>query len=284
MRAAILLLLVAAAPARASEPDRLIAEGVALRRQGRDRDALERFRRANALAPSPRAVGQMGFAEQALGRWVDSERDLSTALASPRDPWVMKNREPLERSLALVAAHLGTLEVTGTPAGAEVRIDGEPAGALPLAAPVRVVAGTITVEIAAHEHVSVARPVAVPAGGLAREHFALVAVPKERPVAVVVRPPPPRAFRIVGWTLLGASVPLLVAGAVGAGVGAQAAQRFDSDACVGNGLTRAENCGGDFDTAQLGQRLAISGFLIGGALLVGAVTLLAIDAQRRRGR
>jgi hypothetical protein len=61
-------LLAGGAPAHAEDADELIHKGIELRKQGQDLDALEAFRRANALTSTPRALAQMGFAEQALGR------------------------------------------------------------------------------------------------------------------------------------------------------------------------------------------------------------------------
>src|SRR5262249_54024680 len=72
---ALLLLALIAAPRwlRAdSAADALVAEGVELRRTHRDEEAYERFRRALAIADSPRTHAQLGFAAQALGRWVEA--------------------------------------------------------------------------------------------------------------------------------------------------------------------------------------------------------------------
>src|ERR1700755_329211 len=51
----------------------LLHEGVSLRRQGRDEEALEVFRRAHAEAPTPRTSAQMALAAQAVGNWVEAE-------------------------------------------------------------------------------------------------------------------------------------------------------------------------------------------------------------------
>jgi hypothetical protein len=58
--------------AMADEAEDLVRKGVDLRREGRDQNALETFRKANQLASTPRTVAQMGLAEQALGRWTDA--------------------------------------------------------------------------------------------------------------------------------------------------------------------------------------------------------------------
>src|SRR6516164_2176469 len=79
-----------AVPARAAEAseDELIKEGVAKRRHQDDEAALELFTKAYAIRKSPRAAGQMGLAELALGRWMEAEVRLQEALAASSDSWV----------------------------------------------------------------------------------------------------------------------------------------------------------------------------------------------------
>src|SRR4051812_7480565 len=50
----------------------LLREGVSLRREGRDEEALQRFQRAYEIGHGGRALAQIGLAEQALGRWAVS--------------------------------------------------------------------------------------------------------------------------------------------------------------------------------------------------------------------
>src|SRR5262245_16478811 len=83
-----------AAPAAGpeAEAERLIANGLELRRAEKPVEALELFQRAHGLAPTPRTLGQMGLVEAALERWADAEVHLLEALATPDDAWVRKNR------------------------------------------------------------------------------------------------------------------------------------------------------------------------------------------------
>ena len=167
-------------PAQAEDVEALIKRGVELRRAGRDLEALEQFRRANEIAPSPRALAQIGLAEQALGRWPDAEQDITRALDAgqgPRDPWIEKNRTTLEKSLVDIGEHVGSLEILGEPAGAEVVADGRVAGKLPLARPIRTTAGSVTVEVRAPEYLPVTRTVNVVAGQLTRESVTLLRAP-----------------------------------------------------------------------------------------------------------
>lgn len=170
-----------------SRDEALIREGVALRAQGRDADALARFREAWTLSPTPRARGQMGWAAQALGRWRESEAALTDALAATTDPWIVRNRDALERSLADVRARLGDLLVVCDTPGARLSVDNEPAGALPLTAPVRVPAGAVTVRVEAPGHLAVTREgVRVRVGALTREEITLTPEPASR---TIVDPP-----------------------------------------------------------------------------------------------
>jgi tetratricopeptide (TPR) repeat protein len=89
------LLLSSSTPGRAdarADATSLIRRGVELRKEHRNDEALAAFAQAFALAPSPAAQAQRALAEQALGRWLDAEKDLEAALASEDDRWIEKNR------------------------------------------------------------------------------------------------------------------------------------------------------------------------------------------------
>ena len=91
----------------------LIQQGLKLRREGKPEEALQRFRQAHEMAPSPRTYGQMGLVETTLKRWTDGETHLAVALANPDDAWVRKNRAFLDQALSLCREHVGDLVITG---------------------------------------------------------------------------------------------------------------------------------------------------------------------------
>ena len=126
----------------------MIEQGVDLREQGKDVDALEKFKQAYAMSKSPRALAQIALAEQALGRWVDAEGNLQKAIAESSDKWIKSHKQPLEDALRTIQERLGSLDVLGT-AGAELRVNGAPAGTLPLSQPLRVIAGQVTIDLSA---------------------------------------------------------------------------------------------------------------------------------------
>jgi hypothetical protein len=140
----------AAAPEQADSADTIIDRGIDLRRQGKPAEALELFERASTLAPSARAVAQMGLAEISLHRWIDAETHLSEALARHDSEWIenAKTRETLEKSLADVRLHVGRVRIQGTE-GAEITVDGKVVGRLPLPSPVHINPGTIRIHVSA---------------------------------------------------------------------------------------------------------------------------------------
>jgi hypothetical protein len=136
----------ATARAAADTEDELVVRGVALRRDGDDQAAADIFRQAYERFHTPRAAGQLGLAEQALGRWEDAEAHLREALRAENDPWVKKNHATLGRDMITIKTHIARVEILGQPEGAEIIVNGRAAGRLPLPGPVSTSAGEVDVE------------------------------------------------------------------------------------------------------------------------------------------
>jgi hypothetical protein len=122
----------AATAAEADPALRHLSRGLQLLSSNRDQEALEEFRTAYELSPSPKALAQMGLAEASLKLWLDAEKHLTEVLDATSDKWVVHNTQPIQEQLEQVKGHLGWLAVTGT-SNAEVSIDGKVIGKLPLA-------------------------------------------------------------------------------------------------------------------------------------------------------
>ncbi|HSY39362.1 MAG TPA: tetratricopeptide repeat protein [Polyangia bacterium] len=183
--------------AMAAEPgaDALIEQGLNLRRDGKPEQALEMFRKAHALAPSPRTFGQMGLVETSLKKWVEGENHLSVSLANPDDRWVAKNRAFLDEALGLCRSHVGDLVVSGS-AGTEVFVGGESVGTLPAVPALRLAEGTVTVSASAPGSKPFERTVAIRPGARSTLAIALDPIPPTpaamtpAPVATVAAPAP----------------------------------------------------------------------------------------------
>jgi tetratricopeptide (TPR) repeat protein len=197
--------------ARAEDAEALVTRGLELRLQGKDGQALELFRRADQIAPSPRTRAQVALAEQALGIWVAAEGHLAAALAAKDDAWIEKNRVALSAALEIVRQHLGQLEVLGGAPGAEVYVDGARIGVLPMSAPWRVEVGRRSLEVRAPGYHSASRTTEIVAGGTTRETIGLVkedaAAARPAGAGGVMQPDGGAVQRTLGWAAVGTVSP-----------------------------------------------------------------------------
>lgn len=263
----------------AAEADALIARGLDLREQGKDEEALGLFRQAQQKAPSPRARAQVALAEQALGMWVSAETDLSAATADKSDPWIAKNRGPLETALATIRKRLTSLEVRGAE-NADVYIDGHKLGSG--AGPYRVEAGRRTLEVRAQGYTPTSRAIDLPAGGTARENVSLVLAPVVAPPSKPTEPPPLRedpghGQRILGWVFVGAGAALLATGGASLLVRKNYVDDYNGDdSCPGIGVAnQPPGCASQIDSTHTWMTVAIVTLIAGGASLIGGGVIIA---------
>lgn len=310
---AIALTLASAGAAQSSD-EALLREGVDLRAQGRDVEAFARFREAWMIAPSPRARAQMGWAAQALGRWREAEQMLREAAAAQGDAWIESNRAELARSLADVSARLGDLMVECEVAGAELSVDGEVVGALPLATPLRVPIGAVTIRVAAEGYLAVTREgVRVRAGVVAREHISLTAAPTpltHRDTATVAATPTAPTVVVLpvqsgagaaprGSSLAPIGIAMFAVGAAGATTSVlgfalreAAVDRYSEGVregiCVGSDLPAASEtnarCYDERSTIETWGALRWVGLGVGALGVAAGVTLFALDGRRAEAR
>ncbi len=193
---ALAVVLTSALELRAAEPqapvpgdagaqaDALIAAGVALRRQGREQEALSRFREAYRLHKSPRALGQMGLAAKSLRLYVESARYLDGALAAGVDPWVEKNRAALETARGVVQKQVASIHVSVDVPRATLSVNGAEVGILPAADPIRVRAGAARIAVSADGYRTFVLQRTLVAGAVTQLHVELVPSPPAPPPRV----------------------------------------------------------------------------------------------------
>jgi hypothetical protein len=232
-----------------------------------------------------------------LGYWVAAERHLGEALASPRDPWVFRNRVELEQALRTAKGGIGELVITGKPDGAEVLVNGSPAGKLPLSAAVRLGEGPARVEVRAAGFRSSVQSLMVGGGKRDEIRFALDSVSADalgsgEPAASVSIKTAGAAGlgarRTIGWIAAGAAAAALGYGVIETMLWSNRRDEFDDHTkevvdSAGAGFrpirdcgTREPNRGGDeckriYDEMSRAKTLAIVGY-VGGALFAGAAT------------
>jgi hypothetical protein len=140
------------------------------------------------VSRSPRTAGQLGLVEMALGYFVDAEKYLGEAVASPDHPWVAKNLATLKAQLATAKSQIGELYIVGEPAGAEVVVNGKSAGRLPLSGPVRLDKGRVDVQVRAAGYLPASDTVTMVGGKREDRSYRL-----QREAVAVAPPPPPTA-------------------------------------------------------------------------------------------
>jgi hypothetical protein len=172
-----LLVAITALQVQAESADDIVQRGLELRRKRKDEEALAEFKKAWAIAHTPRIQVQIALAEQALGLWVVAEEDLLSALIKKDDPWTKKNLARLTSTLAVIQNHIASLEVWGTPAGAAIFANGKPVGTLPLKGPLRVADESVVLRAEAAGHLDWTRTVRLELGQTVRQHLEMVPVP-----------------------------------------------------------------------------------------------------------
>jgi hypothetical protein len=206
----------------ASEADALIDQGIRLRVQGKNAEALELFKQAHLLAPTARTFAQVGLAEGALHQWLEAEDHIVAALSAHDTPWIEnpRNREALDHALAAIRGHIGRVAVSG-PAGAEITVNGKPSGRLPLSEPVRVAEGAARIEARAPGRRPGEARVEVAGGATMNVALELPLIPPPPVVTAPIPSPSPlaqEAPRSRGKTWAGASFLVASAAALATGI------------------------------------------------------------------
>ncbi len=299
-----------AASSPAAEAESLIHDGVALRRQHHDEEALPLFQKAYDLLRNPRIAGYLGQCELSLGYWIEAEQHLSEALLVPRHPWVEQNHASLAASLKRARDNIGALSVTGAPDGAQIYVNGRAMGQLPLPAPLRLARGLADVELRAAGYLTARRSVSVTAEAatldirLESEHRPVASVsthgedklparlpessagtPREQPSAAA-DPGAARPGQSLRWAAITTAV-LGAAALVAAGVETVRWQRgiadFNSHSVNGmqdcqatEPLLGGADCQGIYNKQTSDRRLAMIGYTVGAALAATSLTLFLV--------
>jgi hypothetical protein len=307
--APLLAILLGAGPTLAEDPEAqaeaLIRRGVELRHAGKDEHALPFFQKAYQIAPAARTAAQLGLVEMQLRHWLEAERHLLDSLASPRDPWVSRNRADLERSLAAVKAAIGQITLSGAPPGTDIYLNGSHAGRVPLSEPLRAGQGPTRLELRATGYKPLLRMVTLAGGGLQEVTVSLerdssravdAHLAGSKAAVEAVTPEEPRSgflavARPLTWATGAAALGALGFGAyqtirwsrksadfneyVANPTSARMASRGDCG--VDDPDRGAAGCSAIYQQVAEAKKLAVSGYVVGGFLAAGAAALFLLS-------
>jgi hypothetical protein len=147
--ALVVQLLVLLAPAEKdnrTQAQALLTQGTELYAHGDYAAALEKFKAAYDVFPSPKLWFNIGQANRDLGRPVDALEAFQHFLADAPDAPAETISEARQSSAEL-RSKLGRLEITCATGDAEVTVDGKLVGATPLVDPVWTTPGTHQVAV-----------------------------------------------------------------------------------------------------------------------------------------
>jgi hypothetical protein len=282
--------------------DGLIEQGLERRREGRDAEALDLFRQADKEHPSSRARAQIALAEQALGQWLEADRDLRQALSSKEDPWITSHKGALDGALEVIGRHLGTVVVKTNVATAEVWLNDARFGELS-ADPLRVRAGQLRIELRSKGYERATRTIVVAPATTVTAEIPLTPETSATPVAAstplafaavdnapreerrprpentdAARPRPDATRRAFAWGALGAAGALLGGAVVAQIVREEKADHYNDDTrCFYGDLSRDQRCGVYRGQAESAQTFATVGYVASGALgIASAILFLAV--------
>lgn len=272
---AIALCLLWSVPALAQSADDLMQQGIEAREGRDDERALELFERAHQIEPSGETFAQMALAQQALGRFVNAEHNLSQALTYRQDRFIRRNRALLEQALAEIRSNIGLVRVSGGVDGAMLYVDGREIGALPRPDAIRVNAGEVEVVARAPGYLPATATVEVPREGVATAELTMEREPAQPPPPVhhaQSHPGAPVQELLIGIGVTSASLGVL--GLIGATIAMVIRENaaVDRQSCTDDSI----ECRDLFFLATEAETTGIALFIASGILLATGGTLFFI--------
>lgn len=259
---------------------RWLSKGNAAFMEGRFADAEEAYREAWAVKKGYDIAGNLGAAELAQGKVREAAQHLAFTLRMFPITGEPALREQMQRALDQCRERVGAVRVKLDVKGAQVLVDGAPAGEAPLLDAVFVDPGLHTFEAKLEGYTGAPRRVKVASGGVVELTLPLEPVPKR---AIPLDEPAPRRRSPVPGIVLGA----VAAAGFGAGavfLGLEAARSSsaaairsqilaDHQSCVlGTASYDASRCPGLQSTLRADDtfhNLAVGAFIVGGAAALG---------------
>jgi tetratricopeptide (TPR) repeat protein len=282
MRTCIALVLVlAAAPARAAEPQnpRALEEartrfqaGVQLFHEGSFDAALAEFRKAYSLAPSYRVLYNIAQVQFELHDYVEALKTFRQYLQEGDGDISPDRRAQVDGEVQKLERRVSLVEITVDVDGAEILLDDVPVGTSPLRLPVMVNAGNRRITATKPGRVTTARALTVAGGDRVKVDLKLPEVAAPQPnqalAAALVTTPPERSHAKL-WVALAATTALGVGAGTMALLTRQAKQDFESQ------LDSFPNTRENIDHARqvMVRDAAITDALAGATLLAGGLTV-----------
>jgi hypothetical protein len=240
--------------------------------------AVEKYAEAIDKWKHPAFYFNLAIAQINLGQWLEAREDLVLAIKYGPAPLRADRFEEARKQLVEVEHHLGRIQVSCSTPGAEVTLDGGTLFTGPDQREVWVTARAHEVTAKKPEYGTQARRVAVGPG--AQETVALTLR------RMIIAEPPKWKY----WALVASGVGVAAASGVLHGFSAHDFGLYDSGfaklPCAAMGCTQPQIDDGDsqlsarLNRARLEQKIAVGGYIAGGALVAAGAVLLYFTRPR----
>lgn len=238
--------------------------------------AAEQYVAALSKWKHPAFHFNLAIAQLNLRQDLAARDNLEQALAYGPEPLGQEQFQEAKKQLADVQRHLGRIRVGCPTEGAEVTLDGTTLFTGPGSHEVWVDATQHEIAAKKRGYVSQARHLTVAAGALQTVELTLHKLVEDRPWATW-KP----------WVVVGAGVAIAAAAGATHAVAARGFSQFDdhfrSLACSTSGCSDAEigaSWNARLDRARLEQKIAVGGYVAGGAILAAGAVLLYLNRPR----
>jgi hypothetical protein len=282
--AALLSVSSSASAQESAEVEAILKRGIQLRRDGQDEAALAVFQEAETQAPnSVRVLLHVATAAQAASKWLLADEYLKKADSHNNDPYYQRYKAEIEEVRNTTAQRVGHFRAVGEPSGAEVILNGQVVGTLPMENPKTLESGTYVLEVNKPGFYRLRRPISVPGGVLTRETVELNERTGADPAVdgsgsgAPAEPPSFWASSGMTWTLAGVAAAAGITSGVSFFLRERAADHWNDNArCLSKEPTQQDTprealCGNvrnDVDTAeQVGIVSGVVGIAFAGAAL-----------------
>jgi tetratricopeptide (TPR) repeat protein len=238
--------------------------------------AVEKYQEALEKWKHPAFYFNLAIAQINLGQYLEARENLEEALKYGAEPLRADRFEEAKKQLVEVQRHLGRLRVSCPNQGAEITLDGVPlfTGSGTHEVWVKPQAHEVTAK--QPEYVTQSKHVTVSAGKVEALNISLRKLIEDRPWA---------AWK--PWAVVGSGIAIAAAGGVFHALSARDFNTYDAGfvklACSTMGCTTQQINDGDphlssrLSRARLEQKIAVGGYLAGGAVIAAGVALLYLN-------
>jgi len=256
--------------------------GTQLYSEGDYKLALIEFQRAYDLAPTYKVLFNIGQVNLQLGNYAAARRGFEKYLAEGKGEIPDKRKSEVEKELTGLRNRTAHVTIVADVEGAEVSIDGNPAGTTPLPEPLLVDAGQHTVAIKREGRIPATKAITLAGADEVKVEFELPA--QAAPVNPTVIAPiretrtyyktEKTSYTWVGWLMTG----VFTAGATATGIAALALSsdlKSAREAAIGPNETAAAKRKDLDDRQKKARAVAVTTDILGAAAIVtGAITLV----------